>query len=182
SCCSARTRRCGGSGWWCWGLAWRRGGSCARAERRSNRLGGTGAQRAPVLFLGYWSRGSAPVDAAADHAGHLAAGPDLALGIDVHVQARVVTDLAALADAVAAVAAGQGVAPGQPGGEGCVGRARGGVLEHAGAPDEGARGDLVVAAMAAGEGEHAHAFGRSGKSGDRFPVRSRVAQAGLVAG
>src|SRR5690606_41566359 len=97
--------RCAASACGCWGWAWPRCGSCARAEPASNPEERRQAPQGACVVSGIRTRESGPVDRAADHADHLAAGPDLAFAVDVHVQARVVAVRAALAAAVSARAA-----------------------------------------------------------------------------
>ena len=56
-----------------------------------------------------WASGCLlPIQRAAHHRADLAAGPDVAVGIDFQFDDGVVADLAALADAIEAAGAGQG--------------------------------------------------------------------------
>src|SRR5690606_25826786 len=100
-------------------------------------LGGFGAPRLPV-------------HRSADHRVHRPAHPDLALAVDLQLQARIAADLAALAGQVAAIAPGQAPGAVQGGGDASVDAAGGRILGNAHAGREAAH-HQVGAAVAGGE-------------------------------
>src|SRR5690606_30216776 len=103
----------------------------------------SGSTSAPSSRRAGQSLALAPVEFAADDGAGATAGPDFAGRVYRQFDDRVVSDLAALADAIEAAVARKRIARRQPGGQGRIGSTRGSILETGRRADEGTHGQVI---------------------------------------